>query len=160
MYLQLKYYVYAYLRYDGTPYYIGKGSGSRAWCKLTKRGEVSPPRDRNRILIVSDQLTELGALAIERRLIKWYGRIDINTGILRNKTDGGDGAPGVTRTPSHRAAISAALKGRENLWCHVKVIAPDGTIFPTIKAAADNAGITTEGIRYRCVTNTKGWKYA
>jgi len=111
MYLQ--YYVYAYLRSDGTPYYIGKGKRKRAW---KGKHSVSIPKDKSKIILVEQNLTNLGSCAIERRLIRWYGRKDLGTGILYNRTDGGEGASGAKLTESHKKKISLFQAGKPKPW--------------------------------------------
>lgn len=86
------FYVYTYLREDGTPYYVGKGSGERAYKKWGKG--IKPPKDDSRIIIVADNLEEEQAFKLERKLIAEYGRKDLANGILHNKTDGGEGSSG------------------------------------------------------------------
>ena len=98
-----RFYVYAFLREDGTPYYIGKGQGSRAW---GKRRTISPPTDTSRISILFEALTESEAFSEEIRLIAFYGRKDLGTGILRNLTDGGEGPSGCKRSQKTRAKMS------------------------------------------------------
>lgn len=86
----MNYYTYAYLREDKTPYYIGKGKGRRAFLKHS--GFYPPPKER--ILFLKKNLTEEKAFNHEIYMIAVFGRKDLRTGILHNKTNGGDGCSG------------------------------------------------------------------
>jgi len=103
------YYTYAYLREDGTPYYIGKGSKYRVNNK--KRSLSTPPRERRLILKYFEN--ERDAFRHEVYMIGVLGRKDKGTGILRNKTDGGEGTSNVIRSKEH---LNALYEGRKNIY--------------------------------------------
>ena len=119
------YYTYAFLREDRTPYYIGKGKGNRIYkrCKT----DIKPPKDKSRTIFLKQNLTEEDAFKHEKYMIAVFGRKDLGTGILYNKTDGGEGPSnpstktrkkmsdvkkGKPLSKEHKRKISEANKGK------------------------------------------------
>ena len=87
-----RFYTYAYLREDRTPYYIGKGKGDRIFRR--SRRKIKTPKDKSRIIFLKQNLTEEEAFKHEKYMIVVFGRKDLGTGILHNRTDGGEGMCG------------------------------------------------------------------
>ena len=105
----MEYYTYAYLREDGTPYYIGKGKGKRVYDK--KRSVFIPPKER--IIFLKKNLTEEQAFEHEKYMIFLLGRKNNGSGILLNKTDGGDGVSGSIWSDEQRKKVSKERKQRK-----------------------------------------------
>lgn len=109
------FYVYAYLRHADSPYgprlspyYVGKGKGRRAFSgkRTTKR-----PASREYIVFIDEDLTEQEAFRLEKYCIALYGRIDNETGILRNLCDGGEGPSGAILSEERRQALMETRLG-------------------------------------------------
>ena len=94
----------------GTPYYVGKGKGLRAYSKSHR---VQPPEDKSRIVFAVRSVSEEFAHLEEKRLIAVYGRIDNRTGCLRNLTDGGEGQCGVRLSQDQKDFLSRFWKGKK-----------------------------------------------
>ena len=101
----MQFYAYLWLRENGTPYYVGKGHGNRAFIRQNHR--VRRPIQRDRIIIFL-RSSEADAFATEKELIANWGRKNLGTGCLRNFTDGGEGMAGYRMTAETKAKISAA----------------------------------------------------
>jgi hypothetical protein len=105
------FYTYAYLREDRTPYYIGKGKDKRAYQR--EKTDIKPPKDKSRIIILKKNLTEDVAFKHEIYMISVFGRKDLKTGILHNRTDGGQGCGGRKCTEEIKIKISESNKGKK-----------------------------------------------
>ena len=106
-----RFYTYAYLREDRTPYYIGKGKRNRAYNKHQKG--ISVPKDKSRIIFLKQNLTEAEAFRHEIYMIAVFGRKDLGTGILRNMTNGGEGPSGMVHSEETKDKIRQRAIGRK-----------------------------------------------
>ena len=111
------YYTYAYSREDKTPYYIGKGSGKRI---LNKKRLCKIPKDKNRIIFLKQNLTEEDAFKHEIYMIEVFGRKDLGTGILHNRSDGGEGASGAIRTDEFKNNLRKINMGKKLSESHIE----------------------------------------
>lgn len=122
-----KFYTYMWLRYDGTPYYVGKGTGERAFSKHHKQGFKNPP-PRKRI-IVQEFNSDAEACKAEKFIIDFYGRSKDGSGCLRNLADGGHaGLKGTFRTNRHQIRLRQAIiqANRSRHWseeARLKIVA-------------------------------------
>jgi hypothetical protein len=104
------YYTYAWLNEHKKPFYIGKGKGRRAWQKHINLKEAQDLKYT--VLILKQNLTEEEAFFHERYMIFVLGRKDLNTGILLNKTSGGQGWD-LSWNEERRNAVSLFHSGRK-----------------------------------------------
>ena len=124
-----RFYTYAYLREDRTPYYIGKGKNNRVYVEHQKG--IRLPKDKSRIIFLKQNLTEQEAFKHEKYMIAVFGRKDLGTGILYNKTNGGEGSSnpspetiekrvsklkGRKHSEETKKKISNSNKGKSNCW--------------------------------------------
>ncbi len=98
----MDFYTYAYLREDGTPYYIGKGRGNRINSKTHSVG--LPTKDRR--IFLKQNMSEEDAFRHEIYMIYILQN-------LRNQTLGGEGVSGRVCTQETRDMISKSNVGRK-----------------------------------------------
>jgi hypothetical protein len=99
------FYSYLWLREDGTPYYVGKGTRNRVYEKHRVR------RPSKEYIVMQEFEREEDAFFAEKFLIALYGRLDKGTGLLSNLTDGGEGVSGRLITEGTRQKLSDLHKG-------------------------------------------------
>jgi hypothetical protein len=105
-----RFYTYAYLREDRTPYYIGKGQKNRAYQSSGKPCAV--PKNKKQIIFLKTLLFEEEAYKHEKYMISVFGRKNNKTGILQNRTDGGEGGNGVIWTTEMKENKSIEYKNK------------------------------------------------
>jgi hypothetical protein len=155
----MRFYVYAIFRLDGSPCYIGKGTGNR-WRQHGHKGRDSNWRLVELIheaggelptVIIRSGLSDDEAKRTEMAFIAAIGRG--HKGPLVNFTDGGEGLDGTSMPAEIRAKISAAHKGKPKSVEHrANLSASRKAMF----AARRAAGIETKLSPEHCAAISRG----
>ena len=122
--MALDHYVYLYSDAEtDRPLYVGKGHDMRAYehKKRTHNKKLSEwiKERETKVSFLTRNMTTQGALAVERFWIAVFGREDIETGPLFNKTAGGQGLDGFTMTPEQIAKGAASRTGLKATPAHI-----------------------------------------
>ena len=109
-----RFYVYAYLREDGTPYYIGKGCGDRIDHRHGTPGQYWKPPVKPLRVKLAWGMTEPEALRFEVQLISHYGLAKDGGVLTKNFNEGGGkGNTGWVPSEETRANWSKIRTGRK-----------------------------------------------
>ena len=105
----MRFYTYVWSRENGSPWYIGKGSGNRAYQRC--KGHWAP-KDAS-LIAIQYWADEETAFSYEMYLIDFWGRKDVGTGILLNRTNGGENPPVTLSKPwlKGKSPWNKGLKG-------------------------------------------------
>lgn len=93
------YYTYAWLNEDGRPFYVGRGSGRRAWKSRYRKGEYILAPSKDRVLILKKDLTLEESCRHEEYVIHVLGR-QVDGGMLINESTGGRGGSSGSPRPN------------------------------------------------------------
>jgi hypothetical protein len=112
-----RFYVYLHLKPSGEVFYVGKGTGKRAWSRnlRNRHWKYIVAYHGFVVQIHTDKLTEDQAFELEKQLIKHYREIET----LANVTDGGGGVSGshvnlgVPKSETHKEKLRQINKGKK-----------------------------------------------
>ena len=142
------FYTYAHTKPNGTIFYIGKGSGVRAW-KKTRRNihwkNIVTKYTNYNVEILANWETEQEAFGHEILLISCFKDMGYK---LSNMTSGGEGTSGLKLTQEHKQKISDAQRGEKN-WGFGKS-KPDNVRKKLSKSQKDKNLIGVNAINFKC----------
>ena len=112
-----QFYVYIHKKPDGTPFYVGKGTGNRAY-QFSRRTQwhknIVEKYGKNNIIIeIINCINEAQAFDLEKIYIKQFRNSKV---CLVNLTDGGEGTAGLVRgepTEEHKKKNGDARRGKK-----------------------------------------------
>jgi hypothetical protein len=128
-------YIYKHIDEQGIPFYVGIGHQSSIELKNNTYYRANDKTLRNNfwkrivsknpnyiVEIIIDQIPWNDALINEIKLIKFYGRRDLNEGTLCNLTDGGEGTLGYVVLEEAKKKMSKIHKGKKISNSHKKIL--------------------------------------
>ena len=113
----MDFYVYLHRKKTtGEVFYVGKGKGRRAWQHSDRSDYWKKVANKHGYLVelFQNNIQEWYAFELERELISYYGREDLNEGTLVNFTDGGEGLSGYSHSLERKTEMSEQRRGERH----------------------------------------------